>query len=598
VSLNRLPHTPPDNHPQASPRPLKFAALLRVSSSGQTRADRYGYDEQQDDILAKARELGYSDDGAIWFKFWESATDASTRPKFLERVEDIVELREAGIIDTIIFGRPDRLSRDGEGWFFTYLTTLEGHGKAQVRFGRDDVEPQNPHRHKRAQRGMLPTGSRPDRPLFGYRYLKAEGRREFDPETRPLLEKLISRVLGGMPVYQATKLLYQENAIYLDDSGVRQLLKNPALAGRTVSRWKREDGTVEEIPLPNVTPAVITWEEHQALLRRLNQDATEARYHGKQRVHFYPLSGHQSLSCAGCGSPLVGAYSSGRSGRHYREYRHKVTRRSARGLANPCANPEHRWKAWELEARVWWQVLTYFSNPEEAIDRLEGQVGSPLVRDQIDADLAGLERALTEIQGEMERLDHIYRRGRRSPEEYDRELDPLQAEENRLSQQIESRKAQRDALRRVDRDRLLELARDVVAWPPHFDPWQMEPGSESDDDLLENMTFIRTGTDGAEYQCVDPDHGVGHRVWEYRVKLMRDLGVRVSVMGRDVRVCVAVPVSTGDSALKRTRKPAGSTFCPRINLPPCARAWASATTLWSSPTIITRASTPPVCGGR
>jgi hypothetical protein len=132
----------------------------------------------------------------------------------------------------------------------------------------------------------------------------------------------------------------------------------------------------------------------------------------------------------------------------------------------------------------------------------------------------------------------------------------------------------------VDRDRLLELAWDVVAWPPHFDPWQMEPGSESDDDLLENMTFIRTGTDGTEYECVDPDHGVGHRVWEYRVKLMRDLGVQVSVMGRDVRVCVAVPVSTGDSSLRRTRKPAGSTFCPRISSPPCARAWASATTPW------------------
>ena len=52
-----------------------------------------------------------------------------------------------GEIKRVIFGRPDRLGRDGEQAFFYYFHLLEQTGGLEVRFARDDVDPDDPFRN-------------------------------------------------------------------------------------------------------------------------------------------------------------------------------------------------------------------------------------------------------------------------------------------------------------------------------------------------------------------------------------------------------------------------------------------------------------------
>ena len=94
---------------------------------------------------------------------------------------------QAGAIDTVIFGRPDRLGRDGPIACGYYIEILRRLGGIEIRFGRNDIDPQDPDyerkimqaamkgqddaetikentmegRRERANDGLMPNGSFP-----------------------------------------------------------------------------------------------------------------------------------------------------------------------------------------------------------------------------------------------------------------------------------------------------------------------------------------------------------------------------------------------------------------------------------------------------
>lgn len=157
--------------------------IVRVSSQGQV--DQYGPSTQQDDLQAKAQALN-AELTDVW-AYHESASDADNRPKFERLLRRLVTMGQADEISMVIFGRPDRLGRDGEAAFFYYLHLLEATARVEVRFAVDDVEPNDTNRNfllflhafkaktdaatirrntaggrrKRAESGKLPTGNYP-----------------------------------------------------------------------------------------------------------------------------------------------------------------------------------------------------------------------------------------------------------------------------------------------------------------------------------------------------------------------------------------------------------------------------------------------------
>jgi len=113
----------------------KAIGIPRVSSRPQE--DKYGYEVQKADIEGRVAALG-STLVELW-KFQESATDADNRPQFNEFLHRLVAMGQSGAIHQVIFGRPDRLGRDGAANFFYYIGLLEKTGGLEVRFGEYDV---------------------------------------------------------------------------------------------------------------------------------------------------------------------------------------------------------------------------------------------------------------------------------------------------------------------------------------------------------------------------------------------------------------------------------------------------------------------------
>ena len=122
---------------------MRAVGIVRVSSVGQK--DRYGPATQRSEIEARAAKLGVSSLD-VW-DYQESATQSGKRPQFDAMLERLVEMGQAGEIRRVILGRPDRLGRDGEQAFFYYFHLLEKTGGLEVRFARDDVDPDDPFRN-------------------------------------------------------------------------------------------------------------------------------------------------------------------------------------------------------------------------------------------------------------------------------------------------------------------------------------------------------------------------------------------------------------------------------------------------------------------
>jgi hypothetical protein len=278
--------------------------------------------------------------------------------------------------------------------------------------------------------------------------------------------------------------------------------------------------------------------------RRLEENRGNAKYLGKQRKHFYPLSSAELLVCRECGAYFCGVYVLGRNGKQHRHYRHP---RHKWGPDTRCPNPRHDWPAKELESKVWERVQTFFSDPEEAVNRLELEVSSPRLRQTLEMELRRFDEELEAVQSEKDKLTAAWARDRYSDEAYEQDMTRLEREQSRLTAGKESRIGQLAALKQVDRDRLLGLARKVAAGVDVFEDLvdlQMEPGGgKALVETLGTHNYVEPG-DGPDtaVMVVDPDSEFGRLVWESRRKLLMDLGVKVSLQGYDLAVTVGVPM--------------------------------------------------------
>jgi hypothetical protein len=554
---------------------VKAIGIIRVSSPGQT--DKYGPQGQRDDIEAKAGQLAW-DLVDVW-RFQESATDPENRAQFSRFLNDLVDLGSGGTIQGVLFGHPDRLGRDGPIAFFHYIYMLRQLGKLEIRFGQDDIDPADRHyeddlfdaatsahrdgikikrrllkgRMDRARDGKLPSGAR-DVDLYGYRYNRETCKRELDPVTNPILLEIGDKCLAGVPLRHITKWLRDEHNLLKSPTSLRKLLRNPAIAGRTISRWPQSDGSVEEIPLPDVTPATFTWDEYQEIQRRLDENRANAHYIAKQRIHHYPLSGeNRMLLCRACGSTYVGVYKTARNGNHIRYYRHRREEKCNLTWRGDLI-------ARYLEREVWGRVQEFFADPEEAVNRLELEVTSPRAKQVLELELRHLDQQLELAKDEKDKLTRAWARGRLSEGAYDKDVSGIEANEAKWERERELKRRELAGLRSVDTESLLALARMVASGVAarnleqylrdHPTKMGIYSRGDSGEWVLDNSRAYNV----IEAYFADPDTELGREVWEIRRKLLRDLGVKVRISGRDLAVAVGVPVAPAVYGQNSVRK--------------------------------------------
>lgn len=159
---------------------------------------------------------------------------------------------------------------------------------------------------------------------FGYRRIKEEGRAEFEPEEKAILEDIISRIFAGQSVRSIAKHLNDQKIATPDrrrgrlvkgkptkgvwhHSTVRVILRDPALKGEgTAMRYQNghsrgsapKDGW---IAIPDAYPALLSPERWDELQLKLSEIASKT---ANARNSNIPLVFRGRVICERCGRPM------------------------------------------------------------------------------------------------------------------------------------------------------------------------------------------------------------------------------------------------------------------------------------------------------
>lgn len=238
-------------------------------------------------------------------------------------------------------------------------------------------------------------------PLYGWR-INEEGRYEIDEEQRAHLVMMKDMLLAGSTVAdieRASKGYRTQRGKRFSHSGITKLLKREQNAG--VYKYA---GYV----VPGGMPALWPMEDQERVWAILNGNANPRK---AENTEDFPLSG--KMTCARCGSPMVGTSGTSHTGRRYYYYKCRKCRKQVRKEAAEEAVKQAVVDALADEARREWiadMVMAF----EEAGGKAPQQ--SELLRKEIrkaDAARARIWDAIEEgldLEGAKERLDTILER--------------------------------------------------------------------------------------------------------------------------------------------------------------------------------------------
>jgi site-specific DNA recombinase len=458
----------------------RAAIYCRVSTTGQ-REDGTSLDTQLEACRDHGAGLGYAVPPDFLFsEDWPGTT--LDRP----RLDEVRRLAQERAISAVICYATDRLSRDPiqlailaqeleqRGCKLELVTEpLDGSPEGQLlQFVRGwagklehakIVERTSRGRREAARRGRLPTGST----LYGYRYLKGEGRCEIDPDGGEVVRTIYRW-------YTEEGLTQGRIAIRLTDLGIRppthggkggatwhvstvkRILSNPSYAGRAEAfKWvrvppikgdpdrrrryansRREPRPVEQrIPIPGAFPPIVEPEVWDAAreMRARNRDASP-----RNRKRDYLLAGH--VVCAWC----------------RRRYGASTTRRwtyyycpGAKGAARAERCRNNRLAAPRVELDVWARVAVALADPTLITREVERQRAATETATGARRDIELVEAQLERLNGQERRLLKLFRFG-----EIDEDL--IVAENAELRRERERLSAERSGLvarlERAERD--------------------------------------------------------------------------------------------------------------------------------------------------
>ena len=213
---------------------------------------------------------------------------------------------------------------------------------------------------------------------------------------------------------------------------IYNVLKNPMYTGVHTLNSRR--GPIERPVPPLVSPAL--WQQAG---ERLTRNSLLSMRNAKR---FYLLRG--LIRCGGCGSIFVGHAMTrpARAGTETTFYQ------CGRQLGSREADPTSRCRAklvrtdW-LDGLVWQHCREFIFNPGDSLADAQRQLRSRLEQTAgMDEQRKALLRQIAEKEGERERAMTLFRRGRASLEETERQLDDIDQEASSLKSMLDAIRSQ------------------------------------------------------------------------------------------------------------------------------------------------------------
>ncbi len=450
---------------QDSNKPLRFAALIRVSTEKQ--------EKQGESLRTQDKQIGQavaSLEGQITKKYagqehatkyagQEHATSGWEREQLNALLADARKARKP--FDAVIVADPSRWSRDNvanetgldilrdNGIRFFVLTTEYDLFDPQARFFLSIASTINAfqantqkqksilNRIERAKRGIPTSGKMP----FGRQFDKETGKWNVIPEKKAMVEDCAHRYLQG-----------ESLANLAPEYGINHTNLHKTLMQRCGTQWEESftisDLNIEEV-VPHIIPRLLPEVTIKAIRKRCQ--ANKTYLHGKPK-HDYLLSGR--VFCGKCGYGMFGQTNHCKL--HY--YRHAHSSR-----CRECGIKPRPWvRADQLEATVLELLFETFGNPiaiEKAIR--EAQPNSKKVVEARKR-IADVSIEIGKIEKARNRILNLIERDAISDEQAEQKLGELKAREAKL---LDDRDKLSDSVSHLpDADAIKEQALVTANW--------------------------------------------------------------------------------------------------------------------------------------
>lgn len=475
---------------------MRYAILAAVSTKEQAASDRTSLPNQINDARAAGQAKGWSETAGPF----EVPGHSRTRYINLRDAENAIPALRAlldsasrGEYDVLIMQDHDRLRSilravyyslcDYGVQLYSLAQQVEpvppdqydpyANDSAEIYIGVSEIKSasENSRMRRKYRSGMrdrVRVHGLPVQVPYGYSYpprLKRDDKPvpAPDPELVPHLVQLKNLLLQGKSIRQLIDYLNENELIpprshIWHPQTVRDILKNPFYAGqvrfevsktvkdRRRNRVSRDRSHPENaITAPGQHQTLWTLDEHKQIVAEFRRRAKN--YRGRQNNQFTGL-----LHCGECGAPLW-RYQNGPRGAPSR-----LIWRCSVDRTQHAAIPHH-----DLLDKVAVQLLNSLR------PYLENRIIPP--RQKLPAEI--IPPSIENLRAQLARLEDAYRKGRYTPEHYDKDWLAL----NTQIREIEDRESIEDAQRLVRKNQLESLTRtlgpdlhQLPTWLSHNDP--------------------------------------------------------------------------------------------------------------------------------
>jgi site-specific DNA recombinase len=262
-------------------------------------------------------------------------------------------------------------------------------------------------------------GVHPARPPFGLKPIRevrdsrVETRWELDPTEAPIVREMFRLAVEENLGYKAIadRLTQQGHRAKggrpFAAHTVDRILNNEALAGNLVygKRPKKGNPQQELVRVDGFFPAILSESEWLQLQQRasIRKDSARGRTHSSE----YLLSG--ILRCGYCRGPMAGKRSAAYKGRHYRNYA------CSRAMKSRALCSFYNGHSVNKVERAVLEYLSQFSDPQLVKKHLAAVQTKEF--SEREAELAGVEQALSKLEGQfLQNLDLLRREVLTEPE--------------------------------------------------------------------------------------------------------------------------------------------------------------------------------------
>jgi DNA invertase Pin-like site-specific DNA recombinase len=407
---------------KGKPRPLRFAALIRVSTEKQEKQGE-SLRIQRSQIEVAVAQLG----GKIieWYGGQEHATPGHEKSEVNRLIRDSA----SGKFDAVIVAHEDRWSRDniasaqGLDTFQNYNVRffvgsrecslidptirfmLAQHAVIGEYHAANQSKKSIESRIERAKRGIPTSGKMP----FGRTFIKPDGSWKIVDEKLAMMKDVASRYLAGEKIPDLAK-----------EYGVNPSNLHKNLMKRCGDKWTETFDFpkfgIHEI-VTHTIPRLLPEKTIKAVQEKAKRNKTYS--HSYRNLNRYLLSGY--IYCVHCGYALGGQPNHGVL--NYRHPHHSRVR--------ACNVPKGYINAQQIETAVIYDLYDMFGNPKAVERAIKAAIPNQGEVAELRAKQAKIEKSLANIVASKERIAEAVAKGTLTDSEVQNQIGKLRQQEEK-----------------------------------------------------------------------------------------------------------------------------------------------------------------------